>query len=426
MTHENHPDVLIVGAGPVGLFAALSLARQGVLLRVVDTGVWACKHSYALALHSDSLALFQELGLLKSVWDNSYPVRALGFYSSTGRHAQVQIPDLAVVRQDSLESILEEALRGYGVRVEWRHEVSALSAGDGWVTANLDRFEKDSRGYAVAHTEWAVAGTESLSVPFVLGADGYNSRVRRSLNIEFEQAAPAQYCAVFEFDTDADLQNEVRIVLGERTTDVLWPLPGNKCRWSFHLPDYSDPEAEQLQDRLRSAGFGYFPMDRPKDRAAGSAFPTVPVLEESSLRQLLAERAPWFSASISAIHWRTMVRFERRLARAFGQRRQWLAGDAAHLTGPIGMQSMNLGLFEAYDYASTVKRVLSGASLNEFEAYGERWRDEWKRLQGMTGGLQPTADADPWLASHAGKLLPCLPSHGAGLTALAATLGMKV
>ena len=301
-----------------------------------------------------------------------------------------------------------------------------MGPGGGWVTADIDRFEKDSRGYAVAHTEWVVAGTESLTVPFVLGADGYNSRVRRALNINFEQAAPAQYCAVFEFDTDAQLNQETRIVLGDRTTDVLWPLPDNKCRWSFHLPDYSDPAAEQLQERLMSAGFGYFPVDRPKDRATSSAFPHLPVLEEASLRQLLAERAPWFSGSIGNIHWRTMVRFERRLASTFGQQRQWLAGDAAHLTGPIGMQSMNLGFFEAYDYAATVKRVLSGASLNELEAYGERWHGEWKRLQGLTGGLRPTTGADPWLAGHAGQLLTCLPAHGTGLTALATTLGMKV
>jgi 2-polyprenyl-6-methoxyphenol hydroxylase-like FAD-dependent oxidoreductase len=55
MFGDKTPQVLIAGAGPVGLFTALCLARRGVGVRIVDTGVWGCTHSYALALHAQTL-----------------------------------------------------------------------------------------------------------------------------------------------------------------------------------------------------------------------------------------------------------------------------------------------------------------------------------------------------------------------------------
>ena len=73
---------------------------------------------------------------------------------------------------------------------------------------------------------------------------------------------------------------------------------------------------------------------------------------------MIAERATWFRGRIDQINWRIMVRFERRLAKSFGQNRVWLAGDAGHLTGPAGMHSMNVGLREALDLAAILDGVL--------------------------------------------------------------------
>jgi 2-polyprenyl-6-methoxyphenol hydroxylase-like FAD-dependent oxidoreductase len=62
---------------------------------------------------------------------------------------------------------------------------------------------------------------------------GHQSLVRRSLGSDFPEAGPAQHFAVFELESSADLGDEIRIMFGERTTDVLWPLPDRYCRWSF-------------------------------------------------------------------------------------------------------------------------------------------------------------------------------------------------
>jgi 2-polyprenyl-6-methoxyphenol hydroxylase-like FAD-dependent oxidoreductase len=431
MLSEKPAEVLIAGAGPVGLFTALSLARRGVAVRVIDTGVWACTHSYALALHPQTLPLFQELGLLDEVRAHCYPVRSVALAGTSGPRARLALdhdnPDdcLAVLRQDALEALLERALAAHGVHVEWRHELDGMEPGPDCVRAGIDRYEKESRGYIVAHTEWVVAGSSTAEVKYVVGADGYSSRVRRALGYDFPEVGPAEYFAVFEFSTNADLKHEMSIVFGDLTADVLWPLPGGDCRWSFLLPGYSDPSVEGIKNVLESSGFGHFPTERIKDRVLSSEGAHDEILSDGNLRRLIAERAPWFQANIETVKWRSVVRFERRLASGFGQGRLWLAGDSAHLTGPVGVQSMNAGLAEARDLALVLAGVLrDGAAPAMLDAYNQRSLDIWNQLHGQMGMLQPGPTADPWVARHASELLCCLPATGPRLNAMAAQLGL--
>ena len=410
---SKDPDVLIAGAGPVGLFAALSLTRRGVPVRIADRGWRAGTHSYALALHPQSLGLLHEAGLLDHVMQRAYPVRSIGLYDSEGKHASIELSEfpgtwncLAVLRQDALEDLLEDALRDMGVKVQWSHEVFSLTPADNHVAARVDKFEKDSMGYSVSHTEWVLAKSLTYNVPFVIGADGHRSRIRRSLKIDFPEVSPAQHYAVFEFRTNAELGDELRLVLNGHTTDVLWPLPDGYCRWSFEMLDYQLP-AERLKDRS---------LSQPSTAE-------FPVLTEEHLREFLAARAPWFHGSIGEVAWRNVVRFERRLAPRFGAGRMWLAGDAAHLTGPVGVQSMNLGLSEA-DHLAGI--IAGGGKSAAFDNYNAAWTAEWSKLMGVTSGLHSDSETDPWIAARGARLLACLPGHGEGLADLAAQVGLAV
>lgn len=418
MFGKKNPEVLVVGAGPVGQFAALSLAKRGVEVEIVDTGIWACSHSYALALHPDSIQLLDHFGLADAAIESAYPVRTIGFFDEAGRRAEIVLGTadeprncMAVLRQDAIEAFIEKALNQAGVKIQWRHEVADLTANVDHVLAKVNTLQRESRGYVVAHSEWVVAKSKKLDLAYVIGADGYESETRRAAGIEFEEVGPAEYFAVFEFRTDADLENEMRVVFANGTSNVLWPLPGGSCRWSFELPNHEDRLAHRDKDRmLLNPG-----MDRSNQ------------LDDAHLRQFIEERAPWFKGSIDHVAWRMIVRFERRLAKSFGQHRMWLAGDAAHTAGPVGVQSMNIGLHESWQLSHAITRILhEGAAHSEVEAYGKHWRSEWERLHGLCGGLKAGPEADPWVADHAAKILSCLPAHGRKLGELAGQIGLQL
>ena len=75
---------------------------------------------------------------------------------------------------------------------------------------------------------------------------------------------------------------------------------------------------------------------------------------------------------------------EQRLASRFGRGNAWLAGDAAHVAAPMGVQSMNVGLREARALVGSIHAILAGdASPDALETYGRQRRKEWRALLGL-------------------------------------------
>ncbi|MGO9113813.1 MAG: FAD-dependent oxidoreductase [Thermoguttaceae bacterium] len=409
--------VLIVGAGPVGLFAALVLARRGVRIQIVDKEWRTGAHSYALALHAQSLRLLEAVGLLPRILEKGYAVTRIGLYEGLGQQAEIPLtnnvntlPSLVVLRQDVLESLLEDALADCGVHVRWNHRASKLVLQPDTVVVTIDKLQQESVGYAIAHTEWVVAKSTECEASFVVGADGCHSFLRRAAEIDFPVVGDSQCYAVFELRSDMDLSHEMRIVMGDTTTDVLWPLPDGFCRWSFELPGFSLPADSRKKDRFALS-------------LSGAEFP---VLSEGSCRALIAERAPWFKGTIGEMDWRVAVRFEHRLANAFGKDRIGLAGDAAHLTGPVGMQSMNIGLREARDLAEVIGEVLHGGEPAEhLGLYNVRSLARWRHLLGLDDGLQCSNRALPWVCQRKERFQSCIPACDRDFAELAERIGLR-
>ncbi len=416
MFGREKPQVLVVGAGPVGLLTALTLARRGVRTRVIDEGWRTAAHSYALALHPSSLRMLDKMGLADEIVAKSYVVKKVGLYEGEERRGEIDFSQLdglfnfiAVMPQSKIEDVLETALESDGTAVKWNHRLSRLEPDTDHVDVTIDRMTMESLGYAVAHTEWVVAASHEHKIPFVVGADGHTSMVRRSLGIEFENAGRTRYFAVFEFKTDFDLEGEMRLVLGERTTSVVWPLPNGLCRWSFELTDFVAPPATRAKDR--------FLIQREE----------LPELTDENLRHLLEVRAPWFTGEISSVEWRTVVRFEQRLATRFGLGRTWLAGDAAHMALPVAVQSMNVGFSEGRRLGNLIADVLEdGAEVGSLQTYGAERLDEWRLLLGLEGSVAPTADAPPWVRKHARRLISSVPASGGDLKRLLERIGLSV
>lgn len=409
-------DVLVVGSGPVGLVAALVLARNGVAVRIIDESEGPATRSYALALHPASLEILDELGLAAPVLRRARRLESVALYDGAERCAALDLsglrakyPFLAILPQGSFEELLSAALKENGVVVEWNRRLSRIAAGLEAVDVSIDTLEKDSGGYAVAHMETVVTRSRDEKVPFVLAADGHDSLVRTQLGIKFESVRPAQNFAVLEFLARRPLPDEVRVVLDEGTANVLWPMRERRYRWSFEITDLDADTESRLKDRLLVQVASDFPW-----------------LQSGRLQRLAAERAPWFDDPMQEHYFRIFARFEQRLAQSFGKGRVWLAGDAGHMTGPVGVQSMNVGLREAFELATAYVRILQkGASPEELSSYGEGRLAEWRYLLGREAAPTLARDAAPWIAARAERLLPCIPASGAHLSQLLEQLGFQ-
>lgn len=417
MFGRHHVEVLIVGAGPVGLMSALLLAQRGIGVQIIDREWRTGAHSYALAIHPRVLRLLDHVGLSGQAMEQGRRIDTIGLYDAKGQRAQLrlaelgEVPYLLVLRQDALERLLEEQLAHHKMHVRWSESLSELEQTDQSTTAAIDQWSKESGGYAVSTSEWIIERTRRTEAQYIIGADGHRSTVRRLLEIPFDPLGEVEQFAVFEFHTAEEIGNEVCIVLDERFTSVLWPLPGGHCRWSFQIHDPAIEEESRAKSRL---------MVQIGQQA-------YPFLTADYLRTLLAQRAPWFKAPIGPIHWSMAVRFERRLARRFGQGRCWLAGDAAHVAAPGGVQSMNVGLLEADDLTHRIARIIrDGASPDLLEEYNGRQLAEWRRLLGIGAIAQPLSHTSPWIAQNAARIVATLPATGEHQTALLRQVGLAV
>jgi len=411
-------DVLIAGGGPVGLTAALCLQVHGIHPTVLEAKPRGVTHSYALALHPASLDLFESVGVLDEVLDGTLPVSRVIVQADGRRLANLPVasqgarhPFLAVTGQDRLESALVRALESRGVRLRWSHRLARFQQHAEGIAAEVDELEERVIGYATARFDWMVRRTHAVDARYLIGADGHGSLVRRQLDIDFPEVAPAEHFAVFEFQVRGTLPDEVVLVLHPDGMAVLWPLPGGRARWSFAVQPRPGGDVGRDKDHEPVQIFG------------PGAFPA---LEEQLFERLLAERAPWFTAGVERVYWRMLVRFERRLADAFGRERVWLAGDSVHLTGPAGIQSMNVGLREAQDLANAISVDQHRGGSSALEAYQVHARDEWRRLLGLAGAVAVGPGAPREIAGAVTSVLTALPGSGSALSEMASGLGLTL
>jgi 2-polyprenyl-6-methoxyphenol hydroxylase-like FAD-dependent oxidoreductase len=418
MFRSQEPDVLVAGAGPVGLVAALTLARRNVNTQIVDEEAGPASHSYGLVLHPGTLDVLEDLGVDPEAEGRGHRVECMAFYDGRERRAEVRFADLLtrhpyalVLRQSHLEQQLSEALRRRKVPVRWLTRVAELEPGGMHVHAELHHLDRVSTGYPVASMQRQVAKRSREKARFVIGADGHRSSVRAHLGADYEPVGTTELFAVFEFQGDENLHHEVRVTFRDGLTDVLWPLPEGRCRWSFQVP----PEWENL---------GGDP--RHKSRLAVQVGRDwFPFLDTDLLAEFLEDRAPWYRGAQGAIYWAVLARFERRLVSGFGHGATWLVGDAAHLAGPVGVHSMNVGMREAQDLATRMADVLAGNAWTEvLDRWAAERRVEWRELLGVERDLRARPGAADWVRDHRNGVLECLPASGFDLRQLAEQLGL--
>ncbi len=173
-----NPDVLVVGAGPVGLTMAAELARYGVSVRIVDKAAQRTDKSKALVLWSRSLELIDRMGCGASFVTAGLKATAANIIAGSRQVAHVRLdtvetphPYALMLPQSETERLMEQHLNACGVQVERQVELARFVPDADKVIATLRR--ADGR-------------EETLEAAWLIGCDGAHSTVRHGLGMQFE------------------------------------------------------------------------------------------------------------------------------------------------------------------------------------------------------------------------------------------------
>ncbi|HEY7165696.1 MAG TPA: FAD-dependent monooxygenase [Candidatus Binatia bacterium] len=309
-------DILIVGAGPVGLFLANECARRGLRWRLIETRSAQSEHSKALAIFPRTLEIFDMAGVVGPFLEAANRVTSVAVttHGRTLAHMRFTPEEspysfVAMVPQNVTESLLARELQRKGGRVEY--ETTFVSAEQ----------QDDGVSVTVKHRDAAI----KLKASFVVGCDGARSAVRHFFKIPFE---------------------------------------GGDYEDSFMLADIDTNEAfpaDELQ--LCPSEFGpvaIFPMSAARRRIVATV--EQPEGDAPSLdlvRRILDQRAP-HGIEARALHWSSYFHIHHRHVTHLRVGRIFIAGDAAHIHSPFGGQGMNTGLHDVWNLVWKLDLVLRG------------------------------------------------------------------
>jgi NADPH-dependent dioxygenase len=392
---ETRTRVVVVGAGPVGLLAALHLKRRGVEVSIIDESEPASARSFAVVLHPRTVAMLAHFGLVEPLRWQGQSFRRVGIFADGERRALLKLPvdgehadGALTLPQNVLRKALEHAVTTLGVKLTYGWRLTSFEQGSDRVHARFVRRKRTS-GLETP----GIPGSDELHVEseFLIGADGHQSTVREALGSAMVDVAASQTFAFFDVPRPSPSGENAELVLGARS-GAIYPLHGGTTRYSFEL-------------------------DAPALTPLGSA----------ELETLLALHMPWHATAVGNVEWSGVRTFRKAHAERLGQGRVWLAGDACHLTSPLGAQSLNVGLREARDLADGVRECLDGRHIEHLTTgYAEQRRLEWRRLLGL--GFAPTLgrSVPAWASAHTAALISCLPAAGDDLDDLLAQLDITL
>ncbi len=305
----RHCQVVVVGAGPVGLVAAIDLAQRGIPVLVLDDDDTVSVGSRAICYSKRTLEILDRLGCgepvaskgvgwsVGKVYQGSELAYQFDLLPERGHHRpafvnlqQYHFEECLVTRAQALPSL----------EIRWRHKVSGVAPDADRVTL---RVATDDGDYG-------------LTCDWLLVCDGARSPVRHMLGLDFEGQAFRDRFLIADIHMRSDFPAERRFwfdppfhpnqsVLLHRQSDDVW-------RVDFQLGWDADPELEKQPERIL-----------PR------------------LRAMLGPDAQF------EIEWASVYTFQCRRMQKFRHGRLLFAGDAAHLVSPFGARGANGGVQDA-------------------------------------------------------------------------------
>ncbi|AGL13669.1 FAD-dependent monooxygenase [Actinoplanes sp. N902-109] len=295
---DNEAEVIIVGAGPVGLWLAAELRLAGVDTMVLERAAEPVPHPKALGLHARTLEQLALRGAVDAFLAGGVQVPAWHFGFLEQRLDLTRLdspyPFLLSFPQDRTEALLQQRALDLGARIIRSQEVVGL--------------DQDDTGVRLT-----TASGASLHAGWVVGADGAGSAVRRLTEIDF----PGTDADVYAYLGDVHAEQPPPPGYGvqnERGALIVAPLPGGVIRVTGYDPENQEPGRREV---------------------------TLTELSETATR---------ITGADFGLHdptWLTRFGNATRVAARYRQGRVLLAGDAAHMHFPAGGVGLNLGLQDA-------------------------------------------------------------------------------
>ncbi len=363
-------SVLIVGAGPTGMTAAIECRRMGLDVRIVDRSDHMARWSQALVVQSRTLEQFQRYGIADEVVRHGRKMTGGHLWSEGKQIANIHLdkvpscyPYALFIPQTETEALLNAHMESLGVRTERQVELVQVAQADAEVRARLRHPD--------GHEEEVQPG-------WLLGCDGSHSTVRNQLNIPFEGKAI-----------------ELNFILGDLELDGP-DAPGDEIEVHFHRGDLVF--MGRLSDRItRMIAGSHAGIEQFEGRDLTLA-DFQGAVDRCGVR-----------VNIHGSDWMTPFSVNDRQAKQYRVGRVFLAGDASHIHSPVGGQGMNTGIQDVANLVWKLAAVERGADPKFLDSYEEERGEVGRALLRFTERVLKIGTApERWVESLRDILLPLI------------------
>jgi 2-polyprenyl-6-methoxyphenol hydroxylase-like FAD-dependent oxidoreductase len=341
MPSPPEPPIIIAGGGPVGVIAALALARQGLSVHLFEAESEVNDAPRAATTHAATLEMLEKLGLVDEVirrglveplfriWDQSTGKLVAEFDFGNLKN-DTRYPFAVQCEQHKLANLAIERLRAFPhATVEFSARVTLISQ------------SSDAIEIAVE----TAGGIRTVKGSYLIGADGGRSTVRKALDIEFEGYTHPE-----------------RFLILTTPFDIGTRFPG--CTRNY----LSDPEDWCALFKVSGddgTGLWRVLSSTRVDQTEAELFDNEAV--ERRLQKFIPKKGRY-----KVVH-RNLYNVHQRVAASFRKGRVFLAGDAAHVNNPLGGLGLNFGIHDAIELTGllghVVRREASADTLDLYDRY---------------------------------------------------------
>lgn len=337
-TDKPDTEVIIAGGGPVGLTAALLLARAGVAVTLCEAEPEISRDLRASTFHPPTLDMLDTVGLGDAVVAEGIPCP----------HWQIRLHPTGERAVFDLGVLAKDTRHPYRLQCEqWKLALAISNAVEKErdvriaFSTRVTGFTQDASG--VTATLESGGATQRLRARFLIGSDGARSTVREALGLPFEGETYPETTLLATTSVQFNEHLE-----GLSNVSYCWKAGGNFAllrvpgRWRVSIYPREDiPIDDQLTPDAIEASLQEI-VSRPE-------------------RYDIIEKRPY--------------RVHQRIVPRYGEGRVWLAGDAAHLNSPTGGMGLNGGIHDAFELTAGIIDVLrKGASIERVALYSRRRR----------------------------------------------------